>query len=114
MFSFIFKKAEEKQSGLNVSEVYNLWNLQDTRALDVDRLNIWYHHAHDPDLKYMVGKHLEESRKCFKQLESQLKAHGIAGSRKPRASSNPSVTSESLLDEDIGNSCWLNFRRELN
>ncbi|NLK00936.1 MAG: DUF3231 family protein [Clostridia bacterium] len=112
MFSFIFKKAEEKQSGLNVSEVYNLWNLQETRALDVDRLNIWYHHAHDPDLKYMVGKQLEESRNCFKQLESKLKTHGIAGSRKPRASVNPSATSESLLDEDIGKFMLVELQEE--
>ncbi len=109
------KKAEKKQSMVNVEEAYNLWDLATAKAAMINQMQIWEVYAHDPDLKLIIGRRLEKLKNQFESLEGELKKYSISGPRRPIQGMNIAGNSEIILDEDLAESflIWLQESVEL-
>ncbi len=95
------KTAELKKRHINVQEAYNLWDILAAKYAEIEQIQIWENFAHDLDLKLLLGSLKADYTKEARNIENEMRKHGVSGIDAPRKGVNTSSNSEVLTDEGI-------------
>lgn len=102
----IGKSTEEKQSVLNVSEVFYIWDIMVAKLDILDTMQIFNNYIEGKDLKYIAGKLVDGLETGVKDMEKLMNEYGIPFPIRPPAGSNTSVDMEHFTDRYIYNNIF--------
>ncbi len=97
----IGKSTQEKQSTLNVSEVFYIWDTMVTKLDILDTMQIFENYIEGKDLKFIAGKLVNGLETGVKDMEKLMTEYGIPFPIRPPAGSNTSVDMEHFTDRYI-------------
>lgn len=97
----IGKTTQEKQSELNVSEVFYIWDIMVTKLDILATMHIFKNYIESSDLKFIAGKLVDGLETGVKDMEKLMKEYGIPFPIRPPAGSNTSVDMEHFTDRYI-------------
>lgn len=97
----IGKSTQEKQSMLNVSEVFYIWDIMVTKLDILDTMAIFNNYIEARDLEFIAGKLVDGLETGVKDMEKLMKEYGIPFPIRPPAASNTSVDMEYFTDRYI-------------
>ena len=97
----IGKSTQKKQSMLNVSEVFYVWDILVTKLDILDTMQIVDNYIESKDLKYIAGKLVEGLEEGIKEMEKLMSDYAIPFPIRPPAGSNTSVDLEHFTDRYI-------------
>lgn len=99
--SSIGKSTEQKQNNINVSEVWNIFDLLVSRYDIITRTQVLKFLTADKDLKMVINEGLETLQNQVSKLEDMMKKYGIPLPKRPPKEGITTSNVEEVTDEYV-------------
>ncbi len=109
----IFKRSPQGKEVVDIEEVFNIWNLLDSRYRDIQTIQILQNFVHDRDLSRLMSKVMSTAKSQLKVLENEGKAFKINLPPKPPKGAKTSTQVQELSDQHIYRTVFSDLRDDL-
>lgn len=101
MFPIFTRSKEQKNTLLNVSEAFSLWEMLNSKYGFLERMAVWRAYIHDRDLLFFLDQYRADMQGFVGTLEKSLRQFGINGPDAHTLTAKTTVNSDIIRDQLI-------------
>ncbi len=98
-------KTEKRQQAIDIREVYNIWDILNSKYMAVGRLQLWENFAHDYEFKIFLKRDIKSLEENIAILEKQMYNFAIKSPDRNRVNitfpTGSQVVSDQFMAQDV-------------
>lgn len=99
--TFLQKKPETKSKNVDIREAFTLWDVLNSKYMAMEKILVCKSFVHDTDLKLLLVKLENETKKNIEILQKQMNMYNIISPNKNRVAAQNTSSTDLYSDEFI-------------